>query len=125
MDRVEALEHHLAELHAALSAATASATDATDSGTSEDGEWSPGAVGLPLGTVLHEFELPDLTGRQHLRSEWLSQPWLLTFFNPACPHSVMLLRDLATLQAAASSAPSSGSAARRPTKATPTPSPAS
>jgi peroxiredoxin len=90
--RVEALEERLAtvETEVAGSAHTWSEAEAA------------AQAGLPAGTVLHDFELPDLTGRQHLRSAWLGQRWLLTFVSPTCPYSRSLLSDLATLQTASS-----------------------
>jgi peroxiredoxin len=57
----------------------------------------PTGFGVPIGTVLHEFELPDLDGRQHLRSEWLGERLLVTFVNPRCRHSRRLLADLGRL----------------------------
>ena len=56
--------------------------------------------GFPPGTVLFEFELPDLDGRQTLRSEFNGEPLLLIAIDPACPHSRALLPDLAALRAA-------------------------
>jgi peroxiredoxin len=100
--RIEELEQQVGEILPA--SADAAATPADQSGPDEpwpDDESEP-HFGLPVGTVLHEFELPDLDGRQHLRSAWLGQRWLLTFVNPACPHSRRLLADLARLQPASS-----------------------
>jgi peroxiredoxin len=103
--RVEGLERHLGELEGfTLHRPEQPATD-VDPSTWTDHAWSEPAevqqIGLPVGTVLHDFELPDLDGRQHLRSGWLGQRLLLIFVSPACPHSRALLADLAALQSAA------------------------
>ena len=65
---------------------------------------SGGPPGISPGTVLHEFELPDLDGRQHLRSEWQGQCLLMIFVSPYCRSSRALLADLVALR---SSAPAS------------------
>ena len=79
----------------------ATATVAPDTaGTPETGPQSPAhAPGFPPGTVLFEFELPDLDGRQTLRSSFNGRALLLVFISPACPHSRALLVDLAALRA--------------------------
>src|SRR5262245_53822809 len=61
----------------------------------EDG-W---VAGLPLGTVLHDFDLPQLTGGRMTRSQWLGRRLLLIFLSPSCPASRVMLTRLATLPA--------------------------
>jgi peroxiredoxin len=104
--RVEALERQLGDLVGLTFAPTSLGSDdehelGTDYGIPED-EAPAGAPGIPVGTVLHDFELPDLDGRQHLRSQMLGQRLLMIFVSPYCRHSRALLSDLAALRAAPS-----------------------
>lgn len=101
--RLEALERRLSDL-GGLSSARDSNETAREPGSDEafelvDEEEHVGPPGIPPGTVLHDFELPDLAGRQHLRSDWLGQRLLMTFVSPSCRHSQALLADLAAVRA--------------------------
>jgi peroxiredoxin len=99
--RVEGLERHLGELEGMVPSPNDDGVGSEDAAGAEQtwlGAESP-PIGVPAGTVLHDFELPDLDGRQHLRSDWLGQRFLLTFVSPGCVHSRRLLADLAALQA--------------------------
>lgn len=98
--RVEALERHLGDL-VGLSPALFSNEPAPEPDADEANAASE--PGVPTGTVLHDFELLDLSGRQHLRSEWLGQRLLMIFVSPYCRHSRALLPDLAALRASAPS----------------------
>ena len=104
--RVEALERHLSDL---VGLTLASSPSKADDDHETDGldeipedEDLDDATGLPTGTVLHDFELPDLAGRQHLRSHWSGQRFLMIFVSPYCRHSRALLADLADLHTAPS-----------------------
>ena len=77
--RVEALERHLGDL-VGLSATSFTSEPTPDSDA--DDAITASEPGVPTGTVLHDFELPDLSGRQHLRSEWLGQRLLMIFVSP-------------------------------------------
>jgi peroxiredoxin len=98
--RVEGLERHLGDLEGLRQPASVQPAPA-DSGTWAQTDDSEGATaplqGLPPSTVLHDFELPDLNGHRHLRSDWLGQPFLMLFVNPVCPHSKALMADLSVL----------------------------
>ena len=41
-------------------------------------------AGLPVGSKASAFELPDLTGERRSLAQYLGEPLLLIFFNPAC-----------------------------------------
>jgi peroxiredoxin len=56
--------------------------------------------GLPVGTVVHDFELPTLDGGHVTRSQWLGRRLLLIFFSPRCSFCQDMLPDLAQLPAA-------------------------
>jgi peroxiredoxin len=86
--RVEALERHLGDLHGLTPPAAHAAQDATQEET-----WVP--PGIVTGTVLHDFELPDLHDVQHLRSDWLGKRFLMIFVSPYCRHSRALVAALA------------------------------
>jgi len=62
--------------------------------------------GLPLGSVLHDFELPALTGGTMTLSRFRGRRILLIFFSPSCSFSRSLLPDLAALPAGDSRHPS-------------------
>ena len=103
--RMEALERHLGDL-----VGLSSAPFETQANDQADLDEAPEArdeadtgdePGVPTGTVLHDFELPDLAGRQHLRSDWLGQRLLMIFVSPYCRHSRALLPDLTALRASA------------------------
>ncbi|HZO28761.1 MAG TPA: hypothetical protein VFH48_22530 [Chloroflexota bacterium] len=103
--RMEALERHLGDMvglsPAVYAGQLASADETADESHSDE---SGGPPGISPGTVLHEFELPDLDGRQHLRSDWQGQCLLMIFVSPYCRSSRALLADLVALR---SSAPAS------------------
>ena len=106
--RMEALERHLGDLVGLSPAAFANpASEQADPGGAPE-VWDEGAMagepGVPTGTVLHDFELPDLAGHLHLRSDWLGQRLLMIFVSPYCRHSRALLPDLATLRSSAPTA---------------------
>jgi peroxiredoxin len=52
---------------------------------------------LPVGTVVSDFDLPDLDGNRVTLSEWQGRSVLLIFFDPTCGYSRELLPTLATL----------------------------
>jgi peroxiredoxin len=52
---------------------------------------------LPVGTVLHDFDLPLLSGGRMTLSQWRGKRILLLFFDPRCRFSVELLPALAAL----------------------------
>ena len=53
------------------------------------------AKGPPVGSVLPDFELPDLTGRNVTLSAWRGRRVLLVFVDPHCEFSHRMLPDLA------------------------------
>jgi peroxiredoxin len=53
--------------------------------------------GLAVGTVLQDFDLPNLAGGRMTLSQWRGRPLLLIFFDPRCPFSLDLLARLAAL----------------------------
>jgi peroxiredoxin len=55
------------------------------------------AVGLTVGTVAPDFELPDLGGVSHKLSEFRGRDVLLIFFNPKCGFCTKMADDLAAL----------------------------
>src|SRR6476660_4975295 len=57
------------------------------------------AVGLPLGTIAPDFELPDLTGVRRKLSDFREQNVLLVFFNPQCGFCTKMAAELAALSA--------------------------
>src|SRR5215471_10327594 len=79
--RLEALEQRLED----SGIAPASATDEP--------------MGLPVGSVLLDFELPDLLGGRITLSQWRGQSVLLIFFDPRCGFCQEMLPDLAALPA--------------------------
>jgi peroxiredoxin len=56
-------------------------------------------TGLPVGSVLLDFELPDLLGGRITLSQWRGQRVLLIFFDPRCGFCRQMLPDLAALPA--------------------------
>jgi peroxiredoxin len=52
-------------------------------------------VGLPVGTLAPDFELPDLTGARRKLSEFRGRDVLLIFFNPKCGFCAKMADDLA------------------------------
>jgi peroxiredoxin len=66
-----------------------------DVGSAGDGR-SPG---LPIGSVVHDFDLPDLAGGRATLSGWRGRRLCLIFVDPRCPYSQALLPDLAPLVA--------------------------
>jgi peroxiredoxin len=101
--RLEALERGLESLAGPASTAPSEPADPPQPpGAESDPDWAaPDGLppfGVPFGTVLHDFELPDLDGRLHLRSHWLGTRFLMAFVNPACEHSRALVADLAALR---------------------------
>jgi peroxiredoxin len=52
---------------------------------------------LPVGTVLHDFDLPLLAGGRMTLSQWHGRQVLLIFFDPRCRFSLELLPRLAAL----------------------------
>jgi peroxiredoxin len=79
--RVEDLERRIAELEDALA-------DDVDQPKS-----------LASGTVVPDFELPDLDGQMHTLSEWKGSSRLLIFFDPGCGYCEAMVPELATLSA--------------------------
>jgi peroxiredoxin len=79
--RLEALEKEL-EAHGILS----------DSGASLP-------TGLPIGSVLHDFALPGLTGGTVTLSQWRGKKVLLIFFNPDCVYCLQMVPSLSDLAA--------------------------
>jgi peroxiredoxin len=75
--RIEDLEHQLQEL------GVASASHET--------------LGLPVGSVLQDFELPDLSGGYMTLSRWAGRRVLLIFFDPRCRFCTAMLPHLAAL----------------------------
>jgi peroxiredoxin len=57
------------------------------------------ASGLPVGSVLLDFELPLLTGGWDQFSAWRGKQLLLIFVAPGCPFSAVLVRQLHQLPA--------------------------
>jgi peroxiredoxin len=55
------------------------------------------SAGLPVGSVVHDFELPDLKGGREVFSQWRGRRLLLIFFDPRCQFSRAMLPDLAAL----------------------------
>lgn len=53
--------------------------------------------GLPAGSVVHDFELPDLAGERMTLSQWRGRRVLLIFFDPCCGFCRAMLPDLAGL----------------------------
>jgi hypothetical protein len=53
--------------------------------------------GLPVGSVVHDFELPDLVGGRAVLSQWRGRRLLLIFFDPGCPYSRAMVPDLAAM----------------------------
>jgi len=51
--------------------------------------------GLPAGSVVHDFELPVLTGGTMTLSQWRGRRVRLIFFSPTCGYCKSLLPDLA------------------------------
>src|SRR4051812_48329481 len=64
-----------------------------DVGSADDGR----STGLPIGSVVHDFDLPDLVGGRATLSRWLGRRLCLIFVDPRCPYSRALLPDLALL----------------------------
>ncbi len=59
----------------------------------------PTPTGLPVGSVLNDFELPDLAGRLVTLSRWRGRRLLLIFFDSACGFCRRMLPELAELPA--------------------------
>jgi peroxiredoxin len=55
------------------------------------------AVGLPVGTLAPDFELPDLMGFRRKLSEFRGKNVVLMFFNPQCGFCTQMAADLAAL----------------------------
>jgi peroxiredoxin len=55
------------------------------------------ATGLLPKSVVQDFELPDLSGRQVRLSQWEGRRLLLIFFDPSCVFSRAMLPELAAL----------------------------
>jgi len=53
--------------------------------------------GQPIGSLLHDFELPRLTGESVTLSQWRGRKVLLLFFNPQCGYCLEMLPRLAAL----------------------------
>lgn len=53
--------------------------------------------GLPVGSMLQDFELPDLDGRGVALHQFVGRRVLLIFFDPRCPYSTAMLPQLAAL----------------------------
>ena len=79
MQRLEALEQRLED-----------SSIAPDPATDEP-------MGLPVGSVALDFELPDLLGGSITLSQWRGQRVLLIFFDPRCGFCLRMLPDLAAL----------------------------
>jgi peroxiredoxin len=63
------------------------------------GKKQPDAGGLPIGTLVPDFELPDLAGVGYKLSEFRDMNVLLIFFNPNCGFCTKMAPDLALLPA--------------------------
>jgi peroxiredoxin len=61
----------------------------------EDGEAL--LKGLPVGSLLNDFELPLLAGGTMTLSEWRGKKVLLIFFNPSCGYCMQMLPKLTAL----------------------------
>jgi peroxiredoxin len=55
------------------------------------------SLGLPAGSVVHDFDLPALAGGRMTLSRWRGRRVLLIFFDPRCGFCRQLLPDLAAL----------------------------
>ncbi len=62
-------------------------------------------AGLEIGTAAPAFTLPDLSGTPRSLNDWLGQPLLLVFLDPAGPCSRDLVAHLARLTARTSRDP--------------------
>src|SRR6266536_779129 len=83
--RVEELERQVGQL------APVAAVPAADAVTTDEAR----TVGVPAGTVLHDFDLPDAHGQRVTLSALAEKRLLLIFVSPECEHSRTLLRALA------------------------------
>jgi peroxiredoxin len=55
------------------------------------------ATGLPIGSVLNDFDLPQLSGGRMTLSQWRGRRVLLIFFNPRCGFCRQMSPELAAL----------------------------
>jgi peroxiredoxin len=53
--------------------------------------------GVPVGSLLNDFELPLLAGGSMTLSQWRGKKVLLIFFNPGCAFCIQMLPKLAAL----------------------------
>jgi peroxiredoxin len=53
--------------------------------------------GMPVGSLLNDFELPLLAGGSMTLSQWRGQKVLLIFFNPGCAFCIQMLPKLGAL----------------------------
>jgi peroxiredoxin len=58
----------------------------------------PGDLGLPVGTVIPPFELPDFTGKMIRATDFAGRRLLLVHWSPACGFCELIADDLAALQ---------------------------
>lgn len=63
----------------------------------ESTDAGPDQVGLPIGSVLLDFELPLVSGGADRLSAWRGEPLLLLFIDPTCQHSRLLASALVDL----------------------------
>jgi peroxiredoxin len=59
--------------------------------------------GLPVGSILHDFELPTISGGTMTLSHWRGRKILLIFVSPSCSYSRDLIPELETSTASANS----------------------
>ena len=71
----------------------------TDKGVLSQG-MLPGQLGMPPGSVLNDFALPQLDGGTMTLSQWRGRRVALLFLSPRCSHCQRLLPDLAAMQSA-------------------------
>lgn len=65
---------------------------------------APAVQGFPAGSVLHDFELPQLSGGEIRLSQWRGKSLLLIFFDPTCSHCQKMVPQLATIPASPAAA---------------------
>lgn len=53
--------------------------------------------GLPVGSLLNDFEMPLLAGGSMTLSQWRGKKVLLIFFNPGCAFCIQMLPELSAL----------------------------
>lgn len=64
-----------------------------DAGAAEETPY----YGLNIGDTAPTFDLPDLSGKRHMLSEWRGKPLLIVFFSPRCGFCTEIAPDLAAM----------------------------